>query len=52
MNYVRLALYETLIGPIEIRRWRTYARCIPASVVTDCRGVYDALARSESSASA
>ena len=45
----RSALYETLIGPIEIRRWPTYARRIPAAVVTDCRGVYDALARSSSS---
>ena len=49
MTYVRLALYETLVGPIEIRRWPTYARRIPAAVVTDCRGVYDALARSASS---
>ena len=49
MTYVRLALYETLVGPIDIRRWPTYARRIPAAVVTDCRGVYDALARSSSS---
>ena len=49
MTYVRLALYETLIGPIEIRRWPEYARRIPAAVVTDCRGVYDALSRSASS---
>ena len=49
MTFVRLALYETLVGPIDIRRWPTYARRIPAAVVTDCRGVYDALARSSSS---
>ena len=49
MAYVRLALYEILVGPIDIRRWPTYARRIPAAVVTDCRGVYDALARSSSS---
>ena len=49
MTYVRLALYETLIGPIEIREWQTYAQRIPAALVLDCRGVYDALARSESS---
>ena len=49
MTYVRLALYETLVGPIDIRIWPTYARRIPAAVVTDCRGVYDALARSSSS---
>jgi len=48
MTYTRLALYETLIGPIEIRSWPEYARRIPAAVVTDCRGVYDALARSAS----
>ena len=49
MAYIRLALYEPLIGPIDIRRWPTYARRIPAAVVTDCRGVYGALARSEGS---
>ena len=49
MTYVRLALYETLIGPIEIRQWPVFARRIPAAVTTDCRGVYDALARSASS---
>ena len=49
MTYVRFALYENLVGPIDIRRWPTYARRIPAAVVTDCRGVYDALARSSSS---
>ena len=49
MTYVRLALYETLVGPIDIRRWPTHAQRIPAAVVTDCSGVYDALARSSSS---
>ena len=28
MTYVRLVLYETLIAPIGIRRWPTYARRI------------------------
>ena len=49
MTYVRLALYETLVGPIEIRKWPEYARRIPAAVVTDCRNVYDALSRPVSS---
>ena len=34
---------------MEIRTWPTYARRIPGAAVTDCRGVYDALARSANS---
>ena len=49
MTYVRLTLYETLVGPIAIRKWPEYARRIPAAIFTDCRGVYDALSRSASS---
>ena len=32
-----------------MRNWQSEARQIPAALVVDCRGVYDALARSSSS---
>ena len=47
--YVRLCLSELLFGRIELKRWREYAGEVPAALVLDCRGVYDALARSSSS---
>ena len=47
--YVRLCMSELLFGEINIKHWQDYVRRIPAALVLDCRGVYDALARSASS---
>ena len=48
MLYVRLAMYEILRGHYTLSQWGPAASSIPAALVLDCRGVYDALARSES----
>ena len=47
--YKRLCLEEVLVGQLDLRNWQSEARQIPAAQVVDCRGVYDALARSSSS---
>ena len=47
--YIRLCLNEVLFGQLVLRNWQSEARQILASLVVDCRGVYDALARSPSS---
>ena len=47
--YIRLCLKEVLFGQLDLRDWQSEARPIPAALVVDCRGVYDALARSSSS---
>ena len=47
--HIRLCLKEVLFGQLDLRNWQSEARQIPAALVVDCRGVYDALARSSSS---
>ena len=47
--YVRLCLREVLFGQLDLQNWHSETRQIPANLVVDCRGVYDALARSSSS---
>ena len=47
--YIRLRLKEVLFRQLDLRNWQSEARQIPAVLVVDCRGVYDALARSSSS---
>ena len=47
--YMRLCLKEVLFRQLDLRNWQSEARQIPAALVVDCRGVYDALARSSSS---
>ena len=47
--YVRLCLKEVLCGQLDLQNWQSEARQIPPALVVDCRGVYDALARSSSS---
>ena len=46
--YIRLCLKEVLFGQLDVRNWQSETRQIPAALVVDCRGVYDALARSSS----
>ena len=47
--YIRLCLKEVLFGQLDLRTWQSEARQIRPVLVVDCRGVYDALARSSSS---
>ena len=47
--YIRLCLEEILFGQQDLQNWQQEARQIPAALVVDCRGVYDAMARSSSS---
>ena len=47
--YMRLCLKDVLFGHLVLRHWQSEARQIPAALEVDCRGVYDALARSSSS---
>ena len=47
--YIRLCLKEVLFGQLDLRTWQSEAGQILAALVVDCRGVYDALARSSSS---
>ena len=47
--YIRLCLQEVLFGQLDSQNWQSETRQIPAALVVDCRGVYDALARSSSS---
>ena len=46
---IRLCLKEVLFGQPDFQNWQSEARQIPTALVVDCRGVYDALARSSSS---
>ena len=47
--YVCLSLKEVQLGQLDLQNWRSEARQIPAALVVDCHGVYDALSRSSSS---
>ena len=40
--YIRLCLKEVLFGQLDLRNWQSEARQIPAALVVDCRGVFDA----------
>ena len=46
--YIRLCLKEVPFGQLDLRNWQSEARKFPDALVVDCRGVYDALARSSS----
>ena len=46
---IRSCLKEVLFGQLDLQNWQIETRQIPAALVVDCRGVYDALARSSSS---
>ena len=48
LSYIRLSLRDLLGETIPLQRWEDAAAQIPAAFVLDSRGVYDALARSES----
>ena len=45
----RSCLKEVLFGQLDLQNWQSEARQLPVALVVDCRGVYDALARSASS---
>ena len=47
--YIRLCLGDVLFGQLELQNWQSETRQILAALVVDCRGVYDAMARSSSS---
>ena len=47
--YKRLYSKEVMFGQLDLRNWQSETRQIPVVLVVDCRGVYDALARSSSS---
>ena len=42
----RLCLKEIQFGQLDLQKWQTEAKQIPACLVVDCRGVYDVVARS------
>ena len=42
----RLCLKQIQFGQLDLQKWQTEAKQIPACLVVDCRGVYDAVARS------
>ena len=46
--HTRLCSKKVLFGQLDLPNWQSEARQIPAALVEDCRGVYDALARSSS----
>ena len=48
LSYIRLSLRELVGETIPLQRWQEAAAQIPSALVLDSRGVYDALARSES----
>ena len=48
LSYIRLSLRELVGETIPLQRWQEAAAQIPRVLVLDSRGVYDALARSES----
>ena len=47
--HIRLYLKEVLFGQLYLQNWQSETGQILAALVVDCRGVYDALARSSSS---
>ena len=47
---MRLVLSEFLYGTYQAAQWQQAVKRVPGAVCLDCRGVYDALARSASSA--
>ena len=47
--HIRLCLKEVLFGQLDLRNCNSETKQIPAALVVDCRGVYDALAGSSSS---
>ncbi|CAK0794151.1 unnamed protein product [Prorocentrum cordatum] len=49
-EFCRLLLSEILLGPAPLKQWTSSCAKIPGALVPDCRGVFDALDRSESSA--
>ena len=48
LSYIRLSLRELVGETFPLQRWQEAAAQIPRALVLDSRGVYDALARSES----
>ena len=48
LSYIRLSVRELFGETIPLQRWEDAAAQIPAALVHDSRGVYDALARSQS----
>ena len=48
LSYIRLSLRELVGEKIPLQRWQEAAAQILSVLVLDSRGVYDALARSES----
>ena len=48
LGYIRLSLRELVGETIPLQRWQEAAAHVPGALVFDSRGVYDALARSES----
>ena len=48
LSYIRLSLREFVGETIPLQRWQEATAQIPSVLVLDSRGVYDALARSES----
>ena len=48
LSYIRLSLRELVGETIPLQRWKEAAAQVPGALVLDSRGVYDALARSES----
>ena len=48
LSYIRLSLRELVGETIPLQHWQEVAAQIPSALVLDSRGVYDALARSES----
>ena len=48
LSYIRLSLREFVGETFPLQRWQEAAAQIPSALVLDSRGVYDALARSES----
>ena len=48
LSYIRRSLRELVGETIPLQRWQEAAAQIPSVLVLDSRGVYDALARSES----
>ena len=48
LSYIHLSLKELVGETIPLQRWQEAAAQVPGALVLDSRGVYDALARSES----
>ena len=47
--YIRLCVKKVQFGQLEFQNWQSEAKQIPAALVVDCSGVYNALGRSSSS---